>query len=66
MHTNSGVPNHTFALLIDGGTSNGQTVSGLGTDQGRAHLLAGAVVYLGPASNFADLADALQDPPAPT
>ena len=25
VHTNSGVPNHTFALLVDGGTYNGQT-----------------------------------------
>ncbi|MCO6439034.1 MAG: M4 family metallopeptidase [Phycisphaerae bacterium] len=28
VHTNSGVPNHGFALLVDGGTYNGQTISG--------------------------------------
>lgn len=28
VHTNSGVPNHGFALLVDGGTYNGQTIAG--------------------------------------
>ena len=27
VHTNSGVPNHGFALLVDGGTYNGRTVT---------------------------------------
>ena len=43
VHTNSGVPNHGYALLVDGGTYNGQTVSGDRPDEGRAPLLAGAV-----------------------
>src|SRR6185369_12158301 len=30
VHTNSGVPNHFYALLADGGTSNGVAVSGVG------------------------------------
>src|SRR5690606_23076145 len=30
VHFNSGIPNHAFALLVDGGTFNGQTISALG------------------------------------
>ena len=43
VHSNSGVPNHGFALLVDGGTYNGQTVTAIGLVEGRAPLLAGAV-----------------------
>ena len=42
VHRNSGVTNHAYALLVDGGTYNGQTITGIGLDQGRAHLLARA------------------------
>ena len=30
VHINSGVPNHAYALMVDGGTYNGQTVTGIG------------------------------------
>ena len=30
VHGNSGVPNHGYALLVDGGTYNGTTVTGSG------------------------------------
>ena len=30
VHTNSGVPNHAFALSVDGGTYNGVAVTGIG------------------------------------
>ena len=43
VHTNSGVPNHGYALLVDGGTFNGQTVACDRPDEGRPRLLAGAV-----------------------
>ena len=33
VHSNSGVPNHAYALLVDGGTYNGQTVTGIGLDK---------------------------------
>ena len=36
VHSNSGVPNHAYALLVDGGTFNGQTISGLGLDKAAA------------------------------
>ena len=43
VHSNSGVPNHGYALLVDGGTYNGQTVDGDWPRQGRSPVLAGAV-----------------------
>ena len=30
VHSNSGIPNHAYALLVDGGTYNGQTITGIG------------------------------------
>ena len=30
VHINSGVPNHAYALMVDGGTYNGQTITGIG------------------------------------
>ena len=33
VHSNSGVPNHGYALLVDGGTFNGVTVNGIGLDK---------------------------------
>lgn len=59
VHTNSGVPNHTFALLVDGGTFNGQTISALGLTKA-AHVFWEAQNMLTQASNFADHADALE------
>lgn len=60
VHTNSGVPNHGFALLVDGGTYNGQTVDAIGMVKA-AHLYWRAQsVYQTPSSNFNDHADALQ------
>ncbi len=41
VHTNSGVPNHAFSLLVDGGTFNGVSRTGHRPGQGCAHLLAG-------------------------
>jgi Zn-dependent metalloprotease len=59
VHNNSGVPNHGYALLVDGGTYNGQTVTGIGLTKA-AHIYFRAMsVYQGPASDFADHADAL-------
>jgi hypothetical protein len=30
VHSNSGVPNHAYALMVDGGSYNGKTVTGMG------------------------------------
>jgi Zn-dependent metalloprotease len=60
VHTNSGVPNHGYALLVDGGTYNGHTVAAIGLVKA-AHLYWRAQsVYQTPSSDFVDHADALQ------
>jgi hypothetical protein len=60
VHTNSGVPAHAFALLVDGGTYNGQTVRALGMVK-TAHLYFRAMtVYQSTFTDFADHADALE------
>jgi Zn-dependent metalloprotease len=60
VHSNSGVPNHAYALLVDGGTYNGQTIAAIGLTKA-AHIYFRAMsVYQGPASDFADHADALE------
>ncbi len=57
VHTNSGVPNRAFALLVDGDTSVG--VNGIGLTKA-AHIHWGAQTMLTPASNFVAHADALE------
>ena len=41
VHSNSGVINHGYAFLVDGGTFNGATIDGIGIDQGAGDLLPG-------------------------
>ena len=60
VHTNSGVNNHAYALLVDGGTYNGQTITGIGLTKS-AHIFWQALnVYLTRISDFNDQADALE------
>ena len=59
VHTNSGVPNHAFALMVDGGTYNGQTISGIGLTKA-AHIEWAAQQMLTNTSDFSDNADALE------
>lgn len=60
VHTNSGIPNHAYALLVDGGTFNGQTIGGIGLTKA-AHIYFRAMsVYQVPSTDFADHADALE------
>ncbi|OWK74532.1 bacillolysin [Flavobacteriaceae bacterium JJC] len=60
VHTNSGVTNHLYALLVDGGTFNGYTITGVGFVKA-AHLWWRAQKnYLTPTSDFAIFADALE------
>ncbi len=57
VHTNSGVPNHAFALAVDGGTYNGIEVEGIGLTRA-AHVWWRAMsVYQAPTSGFSDHAD---------
>jgi len=59
VHKNSGVPNHAYALTVDGGTYNGQVITGIGLTKAAHIYFRAQSVYQGPASNFADHADAL-------
>lgn len=60
VHTNSGIPNHGFALLVDGGAYNGHTVNAIGLVKA-AHLYWRAQsIYQTPVTNFDDHADSLQ------
>lgn len=60
VHSNSGVPNHLYALLVDGGSYNGYTISGIGFVKA-AHLWWRAQDnYLTPTSDFFNFADALE------
>ncbi len=60
VHGNSGIPNHGYSLLVDGGNYNGESVVGIGLTKA-AHIYYRAMtVYQGPASDFADHADAIE------
>ncbi len=60
VHSNSGVPNHLFALLVDGGTSQGHVIAPLGLDAATALLARALRVYETSATDFAAHADALE------
>jgi Zn-dependent metalloprotease len=60
VHTNSGVPNHGYALLIDGGTYNGQTVTPIGLTKAAHIYFRAQTVYQVEDTDFADHADALE------
>jgi hypothetical protein len=54
VHSGSGIPNHAFALLTDGGTFNGHTVSGIGPIKAGAVWFRALTTYLTVASDFED------------
>ena len=60
VHSNSGVPNHGYALLVDGGTYNGQTVTGIGLTKAAHIYWQAQEFYQTPTTDFADHADALE------
>ncbi len=60
VHINSGVPNHGFALLVDGGTYNGQTIDGIGLELAAQIYWRAAEIYQTPTSDFVDHADSLE------
>jgi len=60
VHINSGVPNHGFALLVDGGTYNGRTVSAIGLTKAAHIYYRAQTVYQTFDSDFADHADFLE------
>ncbi len=60
VHSNSGVPNHAFALLVDGGTYNGQSVTSIGAVKAAHIYWRAQSVYQIPYTDFADHATALE------
>jgi Zn-dependent metalloprotease len=60
VHTNSGVPNHGFALLVDGGTYNGRTIAPIGITKAAHVYFRAQSVYQVEDSDFTDHADALE------
>ena len=59
VHINSGIPNHAFALLVDGGDFNGQTVNSIGLTKANHIYFRAKTHYQGPATGFVGHADAL-------
>lgn len=60
VHTNSGVDNHAYALMVDGGSYNGQTITGIGLTKAAHVYFRAKIAYQNPATDFADHADALE------
>lgn len=60
VHINSGIPNHAYALLVDGGTFNGETVAGIGITKAAHIFWQAQSQYLSRTSDFNLLAIALQ------
>ena len=61
VHLNSGIPNHAFALLVDGGTYNGRTITSIGMTRAAQIYWRAMSFYQTPTSKFADHADALEN-----
>lgn len=59
VHSNSGVVNHSYALLVDGATYNDVEVPGIGLDKAANIYWRTQTAYLTPTSNFGDLAEGL-------
>jgi len=54
VHINSGVPNHAFALMVDGGSYNGKTISPIGLTKAAKIQYRALSTYLLSGSNFID------------
>ncbi|MGD2110650.1 MAG: M4 family metallopeptidase [Phycisphaerae bacterium] len=54
VHSGSGIPNHAFAIMTDGKTYNGYTVSAIGPIKAGAVWYRTLLFYLTPASDFRD------------
>jgi bacillolysin len=54
VHKNSGVPNHAYALMVDGGTYNGFTVTGIGLTKAAKIQYRALTTYLTSAGDFLD------------
>jgi Zn-dependent metalloprotease len=61
VHYNCGVPNHAFALTVDGGNFNGYSITGIGLTKAFHIYWQAQQFYQTPTTDFADHADALED-----
>ncbi|MER7558003.1 M4 family metallopeptidase [Nocardioides sp. NPDC126508] len=59
VHTNSGVINHHYALLVDGGSYNDVNVAGIGLDKAANLIWHAQSNYLTPTSGFPEYAQAM-------
>ena len=59
VHINSGVPNHAFALVVDGGNYNGVNVAGIGLVKAAKVQYRALTTYLTSGANFVDDVNAL-------
>lgn len=60
VHTNSGVPNHAFAMLVDGKTFNGVTIPKIGLIKATHIYFQAETQHQTPTTNFPQHADALE------
>lgn len=60
VHINSGIPNHAYALLVDGGTYNGYIITGIGFTKAAHIFWRSQNSYLTATSDFEDLGNALE------
>ena len=60
VHANSGVPNHGYALLVEGGTYNGRTISAIGLTRAAHIYWRAQAFYQTPTTDFPDHAAALE------
>ena len=60
VHINSGVLNHAYALLVDGGTYNGQTITGIGLTKAAHIFWRAQSQYMTATTDFSAQADILE------
>lgn len=60
VHTNSGVPNHAFALLVDGGLYNGFEINAIGPTKAARIYWRAMAIYQTPVTDFSNHADLLE------
>jgi len=59
VHTNSAIPSHAYALMVDGGSYNGKTVTGIGLTSAAKIEYRALTVYLTSGATFLDDFNAL-------
>ncbi len=60
VHSNSGVPNHAFALLVDGGLYNGLEIGAIGATKAARIYWRAMAIYQTPVTDFRNHADLLE------